>query len=299
MNKIFHSIFFVIVILLSDYSSQEDISEITNKKIEDVGTYDAIYIITLDRMPHRFEGMERRLKTHNLEPTKFYAVDGYEVVLVNKRTGEIISGKQKMKNVGKYRSNNKNDTYHVSYNGKYKDAEFDINLQNRTSAGEIGVTFSHRAIWADVVKNCYKRVIVFEDDAIPLNKFKKHLLNLLKNIPRDSDITFMSVGFRKDKAYYYPNIEKIFRNFDHVPNNEFVAKIQPTNRLYGMYAYIVGEKGAKKLLEISSNVNYPIDDIVFSQKGINKGKIKGYISKRKICSVSFENSEITKMGRPF
>jgi GR25 family glycosyltransferase involved in LPS biosynthesis len=63
-----------------------------------------------------------------------------------------------------------------------------------------------------------------------------------------------------------------------------------------MFAYIVGESGAKKLLNITNKVNYPIDDIVFQQGGINNGKIKGYTSRKKICSVSFSDSEIKKNG---
>lgn len=261
--------------------------------------YDAIYVINLDRTPERFENTKKQLNEFDLNPTRFSAVDGFDVTLTNKRTGEIISGKQTMQNIKKY-TNIKSELYHVEYKGKYKDAEFELSTNNSSfSAGEIGITFSHRAIWADIVKNKYKKVIVFEDDAIPLKNFRENLFDLLQNIPQDSDITFISVGIRKDKSYYFPDIDKIFRDFDNVPNNKFVAKIQPTNRVYGMFAYIVGENGAKKLLNITNKVNYPLDDIVFQQDGINNGKIKGYTSRKKICSVSFSDSEIKKMGRAY
>ncbi len=296
MNLILKNISVVCTLLVFACSKQE-----TNidSNINDITPYDAIYVISLDRTPDRFNSIKKRLNDFELEPLRFSAVDGYDISLTNKKTGEIICGKQKMQNIKKY-ANIKSELYHVEYNEKYKDAEFDLSTKNSNfSAGEIGVTFSHRAIWADVIKNKYKKVIVFEDDAIPLKNFKENLFDLLKNIPQDSDITFISVGIRKDKSYYYPDIDKIFRDFDNVPNNKFVAKIQSTNRIYGMFAYIVGENGAKKLLDITNTVNYPLDDIVFQQDGINNGKIKGYTSRKKICSVSFSDSEIKKMGRTY
>jgi GR25 family glycosyltransferase involved in LPS biosynthesis len=188
----------------------------------------------------------------------------------------------------------------VNYGEKYKDAVFDLSVKQRKfSAGEIGVTFSHRAIWREVVKNNSKNVIVFEDDVILLKNFQKDVNELIRHIPVDADITFIVVGRRRDKAVFFPNIDSIFRDLDHVDGNDFVAEIQPTNLVYGMYAYIISAEGAKKLLKLTDRCEFPIDDIIFQQGGVNTGFIKAYVSKKKICYPMMENSEIKKMGRPF
>jgi GR25 family glycosyltransferase involved in LPS biosynthesis len=262
---------------------------------------DAIYVITLDRTPERFNKLKKRFHEAGIDNvTRFHAVDGFGVVLVNKATGNVTSGKPAMLKIRKYLFAEKPAMYHVSYGGKYKDAEFDLSSKfRRLSAGEIGVTFSHRAVWLDVVENNYKRVIVFEDDVIPMPGFKKKLQQLLQNIPNDADITFLIVGRRKEKRASYPKIENIFRDFDNVPNNEFVAKIQPNNLVYGMYGYVIDPIGAKKLLNMSKTVKYAIDDIVYQRGGVNAGKLKAYVAKQKLCSVSMADSEIKKMGRSF
>jgi GR25 family glycosyltransferase involved in LPS biosynthesis len=304
INKRFYGLLLVCMFILGGCADRsQDRSVATDnaamKKSKENLLYDAVYVINLDRTPQRFLKIKERLNNEGIEPVRFRAIDGFEIFLTDKKTGEVIAGKETMKNIGSYTWNKRPVLYHVSYNGKHKEAEFDLLVKYRKfSAGEIGVTFSHRAIWIDIVKHHYKRAIVFEDDAIPLKNFKKDLKNLLENNPTDSDITMISVGRLKDKLFNYPCIDNIFRDFDHVPNNNFVAKIQPTNRVYGSFAYIVGESGAKKLLEESNPILYPIDDIIFQQNG-KKHKINAYVSKKKICTVDFSDSEIKKMGRPF
>jgi hypothetical protein len=66
-----------------------------------------------------------------------------------------------------------------------------------------------------------------------------------------------------------------------------------------MFAYIVGEEGAKKLISQTNLLEYPLDDVVLQKGGLEIGKLKAYVAKKKFCSVSFSDSEITKMGRPF
>ncbi|MDR1235920.1 MAG: glycosyltransferase family 25 protein [Holosporaceae bacterium] len=262
--------------------------------------YDIVYVINLDRTPERFEKTNDQLCKSGIKCLRFSAVDGYLVKLSDQSSGEVISGKESGEKIKKYFREKHPVLYRVTYGGKYKSAEFDLFVKyRRFSAGEIGVTYSHRAIWADVVKNNRQNVVVFEDDVILSENFKKDLEELIHNIPEDADITFIGVGRRPDKRISYPNIDNIFRNFDHVPGNDVVAKIQPTNFVYGMYAYIVSAKGAKKLLELTNRSEYQVDDIIFQQGGINKGIIKAYVAKKKMCYPDCTNSEIRKMGRSF
>jgi glycosyl transferase family 25 len=257
--------------------------------------YDAVYVINLERTPERFSNIKKQLDGYHIECTRFDAVDGYLVKLIDKSTGKTIIGKEI-----KGKKYSRGVSYYVDYNGKYADAEFYVFPKYRFfSAGEIGVAFSHRAIWNETVKNNYKNVVVLEDDVILSTDFKNNLEELIRNIPEDADITFLGVGRRKDKVMRYPDIDNIFRDFDHVEGHALVAKIQPTNLVYGTYAYIISAKGAKKLLKLTECSRYPLDDIIFQQGGVNEGVIKAYVAKKDMCIPDFENSEIKKMGRPF
>ncbi|MDR0580597.1 MAG: glycosyltransferase family 25 protein [Holosporaceae bacterium] len=262
---------------------------------------DAIYVINLDRTPKRFDFMKEQFQKDGIKNyVRFSAVDGYGVQLVDKFTGEIIVGKEAMSAVREYTWAKRQVLYRVDYGEKYKDAAFDLFVKYRKfSAGEIGVTFSHRAIWREVVKNNCKNVIIFEDDVTLLKDFRKDVVELIRHIPADADITFIGVGRRRDKAVFFPNIDNIFRDLDHVEGNDWVAKIEPTNLVYGMYAYIISAEGAKKLLKLTDRCEFPLDDIIFQQGGVNTGIIKAYVSKKKMCYPTLENSEIKKMGRPF
>jgi GR25 family glycosyltransferase involved in LPS biosynthesis len=262
--------------------------------------YDIVYVINLDRTPERFKKTNERLCKSDIKCLRFSAVDGYLVKLSDLSSGEIISGRESGEKIKKYFREKRPVLYRVTYGGKYKSAEFDLFVKyRRFSAGEIGVTYSHRAIWADIVKNNRQNAVIFEDDVILSENFKKDLEELIRNIPEDADVTFIGVGKRADKRLSYPNIDEIFRNFDHVPGNNVVAKIQPTNFLYGTYAYIVSAKGAEKLLKLTDLSEYQVDDVIFQQGGINKGVIKAYVAKKKMCYPDCTSSEIKKMGRSF
>ncbi|MDR0632437.1 MAG: glycosyltransferase family 25 protein [Holosporaceae bacterium] len=262
--------------------------------------YDMAYLINLDRNPERFKAMDQQFLRENIRGKRFSAVDGYRITLIDKTTGEIISGKESMLGVGKYTWKKRPARYRVTQDDRHRDAEFDLLVKFRQfSAGEIGCIYSHRAVWRDIVKNNYRNAIVFEDDLVLSKDFKKNLIKLIRNIPRDADITFIGIGRMKGKAVLYPSIDDIFRDFDHVKGNDFVAKIQPTNLLFGTYAYIIGAESAKKLLKLTDDCSYPLDDIILQQGGIDRGVIRGYVAKKKTFSIAPTDSEIKKMGRSF
>ena len=262
---------------------------------------DAVYVINLDRIPMRFDFMMEQFRKEGMKNyTRFSAVDGYKVQLVDKSTGGIVTGKEAMSTVREYTWDKRPVLYHVNYGEKYENAAFDLLVKYRKfSAGEIGVTYSHRAIWREIVKNNSKNVIVFEDDVVLLKNFRKNVAELINHIPADADITFIGVGRHRDKAVFFPNIDSIFRDLDHVEGNNWVARIEPTNLVYGMYAYIISAEGAKKLLKLTDRCEFPVDDIIFQQGGVNTGIVRAYVSKKKMCYPTLENSEIKKMGRPF
>jgi GR25 family glycosyltransferase involved in LPS biosynthesis len=260
--------------------------------------YDVVYVINLDRNPERLASIKEQFDKEGVRFTRFSAVDGYNVKLIDKRTGETVDNKI-MPRIGSYSWKKRPILYHVGYGGKYPDAEFDLLVQKRRfSAGEIGVIYSHRAFWRDIIKHGRRNAIFFEDDVTLVKKFERKLKKLIDNNPRDSDITFLSIGRRKEKKSRFPVIENIFRDFDHVKDNSAVVKIQPTNRVFGMCGYLIGVDGARKLLRLTDHCEYPLDDVILQQGGVNTGAVKAHVAAMQLCYPQGE-SEITKMGRSY
>lgn len=254
------------------------------------------YIISLDRTPERFAFVKKQLDEQNLKYEKFKAVDGYELDFQNTKTGEFLA-EEKKKDFYKYSWKNRPGTYNVALHGRPLMKIFVG--KRRFSLGEIGVACSHREIWKEMIKNNYDKVMVFEDDVILDKDFKKNLAEYIADLPDDWDIAFLGIGRRHNKYGYFVCVGEIFRDIDNVENHPHVAKIQPTNLVYGMFGYIINQKGAKKLLELSNFSEYPIDDIVFLQGGINTGKVKGYVAMKKMLEPKQNDSEIKRMGRSY
>ncbi len=255
-----------------------------------------IFIINLDRTPKRFEFIKKQLDPYKLEYERFSAIDGYKIEFKNVKTGKLLTPEQKK------------DFYKFSWN--HKPCKYDVLLNNnrliqlfikkaKFSLGEIGVTCSHRAIWKLMIERNYEQVIVFEDDVILENNFKENLQKFLADLPEDWDIAFLGVGRRNNKYEYFVSVGEIFRDLDNIEGHPFVAKIQPTNLTYGMYGYVINQKGAKKLLQLTDFSDMPLDDIVFQNGGINTGKVKGYVSMKKLLEPKLNDSEIKRMGRSY
>lgn len=255
-----------------------------------------IYVINLDRTPDRYKKVKEQFYKQEIPCIRFSAIDGYKLDFQNADTKQFLSSEQK-KNFAKYVWENRPAKYNVFLNGR-KLMQIIVD-KVRFSLGEVGVACSHREIWKKLIENDYDKVIIFEDDIAPGEDFKKMLNEYLNDLPDDWDIAYLGVGRRGNKYGYFICVGNIFRDIDNVEGHPFVAKIQPTNLVYGMYGYAINKRGAKKLLKATDESCFPIDDIVFQQGGIDTGNVKGYVAKKKLIKIIPERSEITNMGRHY
>lgn len=255
-----------------------------------------IYVISLDRTPERFSFVKKQFDEQGIECERFKAIDGYELDFQNTETEKFLSAEEK-KDFRNYSWENKPAKYNVVLHGR---SLMQIIVDKTPlSLGEVGVACSHREIWKELIKNKYDKVMVFEDDVVLDEDFRSNLREYISDLPDDWDIAFLGVGRRNNKYGYFVCVGEIFRDIDNVEGHPFVAKIQPTNLVYGLYGYIINRKGAKKLLDLTDTSDYPIDDMVFQQGGINTGKIKGYVAMKKMVEPKCANSEIKRMGRSY
>jgi len=123
--------------------------------------YDAVYYINLDKCTDRQKRIENILKSHNINGTRYPAIDGNNII---------------KKNINKYFENQ-----------DYK-----------VLTGNIGTLLSHTNLWKKIENEDNEIVLILEDDSVVVNDFNNLLENSHKEVPNDWDIIY--VGSNKLKG---------------------------------------------------------------------------------------------------
>lgn len=115
---------------------------------------------------------------------------------------------------------------------------------------QIGVYLSHYELWKKMLLSPNKISLVLEDDALILFD-KKTLEQFIKHIPEDADLFF--INRRKNRVK---------------PISPYVSKY--ICRFWGLTAYFITKKGAKKLLSLALPIQKSVDDTIseLNQKGL-------------------------------
>ena len=128
----------------------------------------------------------------------------------------------------------------------------------------IGCGLSHLLIWQDAVKNNYKNILVLEDDVYFTDDFNEYLKNVMEEVPDDYDILYLGYF---DSMYNPPPI----CGFNYIYKPIFPL---------ALHAYIISNKGLKKLLNLITKIDNHIDQIIAK----NKGNLNIYVSQKKIVN---------------
>jgi GR25 family glycosyltransferase involved in LPS biosynthesis len=254
----------------------------TSTEISDL--YDKIYVISLDRTPDRFAFVKKQFDRLNLKCERFSAVDGNLITVTDVETNQVIPW-----SVTYLKGYRHGAILKISQQAQYKDAEFFYKHDRYTSnPGEFGCAMSHRAVWADVVKHNYKKVIILEDDVALEDDFLQNFSQVMKNLPDDFDVFFLGITLLPSQyETYFKAPEFLLAKFKNTSSFCF-AKIKPNVNVSGLYAYVITCDSAKKLLQKTEFMNIPIDNaVIFSG-------LKLYVSKIKLLSATLNNSVIRK-----
>lgn len=261
-----------LILAVEDQKISEEVSNL----------YDKIYVISLDRTPERFANVKKQFDRLNLKCERFSAVDGNLITVTDVETNQIIPWGSIYTKGYRYGAILK-----ISQQEQYKNVEFFYKHDQYTpNPGEFGCAMSHRAVWGDVVKHKYKRVIVLEDDITLEDNFLKNFSQVMKNLPDDFDVFFLGITFLPHQSdTYFKSPDLWLKKFKNTSSSCY-AKIKPNTNVSGFYAYVINYDSAKKLLKKTKFVNIPIDNaVIFSG-------LKLYVSKIKLLSGSLENSII-------
>lgn len=130
--------------------------------------------------------------------------------------------------------------------------------QNFGPKGAIGCAISHMKVWEKAVKNKNKYTAIFEDDVVFYPEFEKYIKKCLDNLPDDFDILYLGASHA-------------YTNYKHV--NDYI-KIPKT--AYCTHAYIISDKGAKKLVSLLKCKVYAHIDVCINDH-FSKHKLQNYI----------------------
>jgi glycosyltransferase involved in cell wall biosynthesis/GR25 family glycosyltransferase involved in LPS biosynthesis len=187
--------------------------------------FDKIYVINLKKDKLKREIFINNNGYHNINFTFFEGIDGKEDLECNILFNEY----------------NKKP---VCYEGcsmlekKYK-RKFLNNI------GEVGYLFSLYNIFNDALSKNYKKIIIFDDDALFINDFPKLFYEKLSIVPQDWSI------LRIGSTWHY-----IKHNLEHIKNCEYYKTLPLTD---GSFAICYSQSTFKKLITLIEDWNCVYD----------------------------------------
>jgi len=169
--------------------------------------------------------------------------------------------------------------------------------RNFCSSGTIGCWLSHYNLWKHISNNNLNNVLILEDDANPIKDFNKNLSEFLTSIPNDYDVVYLgccgSCGSTK-KTYS----KSVFGK----ENEDFNEKLMIPAKPLCTHAYLISNKGAKKLLGYDElkKINYDIDHALADIIYLTKSDFKVYASKISLIdqSTNVNDSDIITNEHP-
>ncbi|MDR1560795.1 MAG: glycosyltransferase family 25 protein [Holosporaceae bacterium] len=251
-----------------------------------------VYVINLDRSPERMKKIKSLLDTLGIKFTRFPAIDGYNIKIVNLKTNKIEDNKSFHKVC------DKNSDYLIScglFSFKYTTTP---KIRRLLCCGELGCALSHLSIAKDIVQKGHKLAMILEDDVVCEKDFKVIFAETLKNTPKDMGILFLDIGLgRSDSSPYFVSPGALLDSFRQIPGNKYVVRLKENFGVYGLHAYALTLDGAREILKNSRIITLPIDNHIISGPAMPNSK--KYVARKKMLSLSDEISEIHKMGRNF
>ena len=132
--------------------------------------------------------------------------------------------------------------------------------------GEIGVYLSHLQILKDFVLSKQKYCLIFEDDMHLEKKFKIDLKSALQECPAGWDLLYL---------YANPEQKKLSTT---IKGKNYILKAP---RLWGACAYLVSQKGAKKIIDNIQPMRVnPIDEHFGNL--VDQKKLRAFVTKKVI-----------------
>jgi glycosyl transferase family 25 len=155
--------------------------------------------------------------------------------------------------------------------------------------GEIACSWSHKLMYEDMLRNGYRRVLIFEDDALPDPLALPHIPAVLDELAPSWELLMW--GWNKNgvtnwktrfkQAFYHLQhavgaVKWSHRVISHLYARPFSAHVKKSGFHDYTYAYAVTAAGAEKLLRMQTPIQYIADNLLAHAAG--SGLLEAYIS---------------------
>lgn len=171
--------------------------------------------------------------------------------------------------------------------------------------GELACSLSHRMVYEEMVKHNWNKVLILEDDVLPLYENFTILHNAISELPADWELVYF--GYLKQekvtpglkaKQFFY-KIKSLLGlmkwSYTMVSNmlpKPYSAHLKKAGFHDCTHAYAITLSAAKKLLAAQTPVVYRADDLL--SHVILKGELKAFVTEPKFFDQEiFHNSNTT------
>lgn len=145
--------------------------------------------------------------------------------------------------------------------------------------GVRGCALSHQNIWADMVKNSYKNVLIFEDDVVLKPDFNEIFSAAWNELPDEYDIFYLGCSILCDNSYAISRLVNTIYGSGPQRESEHINRVKGS---IGLHAYILSNKCARKLSQLK--INWAIDNEIVGW--IAKYNLAAYASNPSIAFVN-------------
>jgi glycosyl transferase family 25 len=170
---------------------------------------------------------------------------------------------------------------------------------NPMTIGHIACSYSHCMVYRDMLNRGFKKVLILEDDVVPMDSAIHHIQDVLNSLPEKWEILYWGYD-RHDKwnmasrfkqgLYHLTSAlgllkwnHTMIRNLHARPYTQFLHKAGSHDL---SHAYGISNNGAQKMLDIQTPVVFNADTAL--AYGIANGWINGFIAKPIVFKQEFE-----------
>lgn len=199
------------------------------------------------------------------------------------------------------------DLEKVKQDGTYDEAKAKkLQRQGKgLNLGEIACSLSHRMLYAEMIKHDWKKILILEDDVLPLIENMNVLPDAMKELPEGWELVYLGylkhekiTPALKRKQFFYKILSALGLmkwNYTMVSNllpKPFGTRLKKAGFHDCTHAYAITLSAAKKLLEAQTPVVYRADDLLSAT--ILKGDLNAFITIPKFFDQEiFHNATIT------
>jgi glycosyl transferase family 25 len=155
--------------------------------------------------------------------------------------------------------------------------------------GEIACSWSHKMMYKDMLANKHKRVLIFEDDAVPDEKMMQQVPTILNEIPEDCELLMWGWdknGVNNFGAVLKKSIYHLQHKFGRLKwNHRMIRNLYAKSFSHHLkkagfhdytYAYAINQSGAEKLIQMQTPIQYIADNLL--AHAATNGIVNGYIT---------------------